>query len=33
MLMGESCRVDFEFVERISRSASGKYVYTICRVK
>lgn len=33
MLMGETCRVDFEFVESISRSASGKYLYTICQVR
>jgi len=33
MLMGESCRVDFDFVESISRTASGKYLYTICEVK
>jgi len=33
ILMGQSCKVDFEFVENIGRSASGKYVYTICRVE
>jgi len=33
MLMGESCRVDFDFVESISRTGSGKYLYTICEVK
>ena len=33
MLMGESCRVDFDFVETISRTASGKYLYTICEVR
>ncbi len=33
ILMGESCRVDFDFVEEIHRSASGKFVYTLCKVK
>ncbi len=33
ILMGESCKVDFEYVEDISRTASGKYVYTLCKVK
>ncbi len=33
MLMGQSCQVDIEFVDEISRTASGKYVYTLCRVK
>ncbi len=32
ILMGQSCSVDFEFVEQIIKSASGKYVYTICKV-
>jgi hypothetical protein len=31
--MGENCKVDFEYVEDISRTASGKYVYTLCKVK
>lgn len=33
MLMGQSCRVDFDFVESISRTPSGKHLYTICEVK
>ena len=33
ILMGESCRVDFDFVDEIHRSASGKFVYTLCKVK
>ena len=33
ILMGENCKVDFDFVENISRTASGKYVYTLCKVK
>jgi len=33
VLMGPSCEVDFDFVERIERSASGKYVYTQCQVE
>ncbi len=33
LLMGDSCAVDFEFVDNISRTASGKYVYTLCKVK
>ncbi len=33
ILMGESCQVDFDFVEEISRSASGKFVYTLCKVR
>jgi phenylacetate-CoA ligase len=33
ILMGESCNVDFDFVEEISRTASGKFVYTLCKVK
>ena len=33
ILMGQSCRVDFDFVESIGRAASGKYLYTICEVK
>jgi len=33
ILMGESCKVDFDFVEDIHRSPSGKYVYTLCKVK
>lgn len=33
ILMGEACKVDFEFVGSISASASGKYVYTLCKVR
>lgn len=33
ILMGENCKVDFDFVEDIRRSASGKFVYTLCKVK
>jgi len=33
ILMGEDCKVDFDFVEEISRTASGKFVYTLCKVK
>lgn len=33
ILMGESCKFDIEYVEDISRTASGKYVYTLCKVK
>lgn len=33
ILMGDSCKVDFDFVEEIDRSPSGKYVYTLCKVK
>ncbi len=30
--MGQDCEVDFEFVQRIPPSASGKYRYIICEV-
>ncbi|MBN2182689.1 MAG: phenylacetate--CoA ligase family protein [Sedimentisphaerales bacterium] len=33
ILMGDSCKVDFDFVEQIHRTTSGKYVYTLCKVK
>lgn len=33
LLMGDNCAVDFQFVDCISRTASGKYVYTLCKVK
>ncbi len=33
ILMGDSCRVDFDYVEDINRTASGKYVYTLCKVE
>ena len=32
VLMGAQCQVEFDFVEEISRSASGKFVYTLCQV-
>lgn len=31
--MGNDCRVDFEFVNEIRPSKSGKHIYTICEVK
>jgi len=33
MLMGPSCRVEFRFVDNIERSPSGKYLYTMSKVK
>jgi len=33
ILMGRDCQVDFEFVDNISRTPSGKFVYTLCKVK
>ncbi len=33
MLMGQECQVDFDFVDEIKRSPSGKFVYTVCNVK
>jgi phenylacetate-CoA ligase len=33
VLMGHDCQVDFEFVDDISRTQSGKFLYTICNVK
>jgi len=33
VLMGDDCKVDFDFVDDITRSASGKFVYTICNVR
>lgn len=33
ILMGESCKVDFDYVDDISRTSSGKFVYTLCKVK
>ncbi|MFC1652604.1 phenylacetate--CoA ligase family protein [Planctomycetota bacterium] len=33
VLMGSSCEVEFAFVDRIERSASGKYIYTQCLVE
>ena len=32
ILMGPDCSVDYEFVDKISRTKSGKYLYTICQV-
>jgi phenylacetate-CoA ligase len=32
ILMGSTCVVDYEFADRIERTASGKYVYTLCQV-
>ncbi len=32
ILMGENCQVDIEFVDEITKTASGKYVYTLCKV-
>ena len=31
--MGDGCRVDFEFVDEIKPSRSGKYLYTVNKVK
>ncbi|MHC5083823.1 MAG: phenylacetate--CoA ligase family protein [Planctomycetota bacterium] len=31
-LMGQNCSVVFEFVDKIQRSPSGKFVYTECRI-
>jgi phenylacetate-CoA ligase len=33
VLLGDSCRVRFDYVDEIERSPSGKYIYTICKVK
>lgn len=33
LIMGRECRVEFEFVQDIQPSASGKYLHTISRVK
>ena len=33
ILMGQTCRVDFEYVPVIERSASGKFLYTICNIR
>ncbi len=33
ILMGRACVVDFEFVEEITKTQSGKLLYTICQVK
>jgi phenylacetate-CoA ligase len=33
MLMGQSCSVDFEFVDHIGRAPGEKYLYTLCKLK
>lgn len=33
ILMGSTCVVDYEFADQIERTASGKYVYTLCQVQ
>ena len=33
VLMGPSCRVEFKFVDNIERSPSGKYVYTLSKIR
>ena len=33
MLMGDSCAIEYVFVDHIQRSPSGKYLYTICKVE
>jgi len=33
VVMGDDCKVEFEFVDEIPASSSGKYRYTISRVK
>lgn len=33
ILMGETCKVDFDFVDNISRTTSGKYMYTIREIE
>jgi phenylacetate-CoA ligase len=32
LVMGEQCRMAFEYVDRILPAASGKYFYTICKI-
>jgi len=32
-VMGQDCRVEFEFVDTIESTKSGKYLYTICEIK
>ncbi|MFI4910736.1 MAG: phenylacetate--CoA ligase family protein [Sedimentisphaeraceae bacterium JB056] len=32
LLLGQQCRIDIDFVSDISRSESGKFLYTICKV-
>ena len=31
-VMGNSCNIDFEYVDEIKSSKSGKYMYTICEL-
>jgi phenylacetate-CoA ligase len=33
ILMGDDCQVDFEFIDDIQRTQSGKFLYTICNVR
>ncbi|MBW2046490.1 MAG: phenylacetate--CoA ligase family protein [Deltaproteobacteria bacterium] len=33
ILMGQLCKVDFDFVDTIERSPSGKYLVTLCKVQ
>jgi phenylacetate-CoA ligase len=33
VVMGDSCRIEFRFVDEIESSASGKYRYTICQLR
>lgn len=33
LVFGEDCRVEFDFVDEISASNSGKFHYTICEIK
>lgn len=32
IIMGASCKVDFDFVESMERTQSGKYLYTVCKI-
>jgi phenylacetate-CoA ligase len=32
VLMGNDCQIDFEFVDDIGRTQSGKFLYTVCNV-
>ena len=32
LIMGKDCKVEFEFVDEIEPSKSGKYLYTVCEV-
>jgi len=33
ILMGRDCEVEFQFVDEITRASSGKFVYTLCKVR